>query len=209
MVNNISKILFYFVLLFFISMSSLTLISKNDKIIDSQMTFEEAIKGTKAPKELIDSLCLIDVDYYSIDNKLHTGQLVINKSVKNDIVSIFKLILKERFKINKVIPIVNYKWDDSSSMEDNNTSAFCYRNIAGKNKLSNHSFGRAIDINPFFNPVIYKDGSKSPSKATYNKNYPGTFSEVNIIVKEFKKLGWRWGGNFNQYKDNHHFDKEN
>jgi hypothetical protein len=92
-------------------------------------------------------------------------------------------------------------------MEDNNTSAFCYRFIANTTRLSKHSFGKAIDINPFFNPVVYPDGNVSPNKAKYDIKVPGTFTEESPIVKEFIKKGWRWGRTFSKYADNHHFDK--
>ena len=187
--------------------SFINIIAKQDIIIDSHLSFNEAISGTKAPKSVIDSLCLLDVKYYSVDRKIHQGQIIVNKAVKSDIAHIFDLIFKDKFVINKVIPIVKYNWSDDASMEDNNTSAFCYRNIAGKNKLSNHSFGRAIDINPYFNPVEYHDGKTSPKNAKHIIGKPGTFDEKNKIVIEFKKLGWRWGGNFSEYNDNHHFDK--
>jgi peptidoglycan L-alanyl-D-glutamate endopeptidase CwlK len=179
----------------------------HDAIVDSDMTFDQAIKGTKAPKDVIENLVLLNVEYYSIDGKLHRGQLVIHKETKKDIEDIFALMLKNKFSIAKVIPIVKYNWSDDASMEDNNTSAFNYRNIAGTDRLSNHSFGKAIDINPFFNPVIHKDGSKNPAKATYDTTKPGTFSANNFVVKEFLKRGWRWGGTFSNYADNHHFDK--
>lgn len=176
-------------------------------IVDSDMTFKEAIKGTKAPKNVIDSLALLNVEYYSTDGKLHEGQLVINKEVKKDIEDIFALMLKNKFTIAHAVPIVKYNWSDEASMVDNNTSAFNYRNIAGTNRLSNHSFGKAIDINPFFNPVINHDGSKNPTAAKYDTSKPGTFSANNFVVKEFLKRGWRWGGTFSNYADNHHFDK--
>ncbi|MGQ9818451.1 MAG: M15 family metallopeptidase [Candidatus Kapaibacteriales bacterium] len=176
-------------------------------IIDSEMTFEEAIMGSKAPKGIIDSLILLDVFYYSFDNQLHKGQLLVNKLVAKDIQEIFEIILESKFPIAKVIPIVKYNWSDSISMEDNNTSAFNYRFVAGTNRLSMHSFGRAIDINPFFNPVVYKDGRTEPRRAVYDTSKLGTFTEDNFIVKEFQKRGWRWGGHFSSYKDFHHFDK--
>ncbi|MBI5326530.1 MAG: M15 family metallopeptidase [Ignavibacteriae bacterium] len=179
----------------------------NDIIIDSQLTFEEAIKGTKAPKDVIENLVLLDVVYYSTDDKLHRGQLVIHKDTKADIESIFRLMLQNKFPVGKVIPIVKYKWSDDASMEDNNTSAFNYRNIAGTDRLSNHSFGKAIDINPFFNPVVHKDGSRNPEKAKYDTTKAGTFYQSHYIVQEFLKRGWRWGGIFSSYADNHHFDK--
>lgn len=176
-------------------------------IIDSNMSFGQAIHGTTAPKEVVDSLCLIDVRYYSLDGKLHQGQLVVHVSVREDVIEIFKLIEKTKFTVKKVIPIVAYQWSDNASMEDNNTSAFNYRNIAGTDRLSNHAFGMAVDINPEFNPVVYPNGETTPEGAFYKPARNGTFHENQEILKEFKKRGWRWGGNFNTYKDYHHFDK--
>jgi peptidoglycan LD-endopeptidase CwlK len=184
-------------------------------IIDSKLTFEQAMSGKSVPHDILKSLCLIDVKYFSFDSKLHQGQLIINKSVKSDIEKIFALILKEKFPVEKVIPICNYDWDDDSSMSANNTSSFNYRNIAGTNRLSRHALGMAIDINPFLNPVEYKDGSIIPKGAKYNVSRLGTFSINHPIVKAFDDLGWQWGGEFNSYKDNyshpykdnHHFDK--
>lgn len=181
--------------------------NEQEYIIDSQMTFKEAIQGSKAPKEIIDSLVLIDVLYYSFDSRLHKGQLLVNKDVAKDINEIFQIIRETKFPIEKVIPIVKYGWSDTISMEENNTSAFNYRFVAGTNRLSLHSYGRAVDINPFLNPVVYKDGRTDPKRAVYNPNKAGTFTEDNVIVKEFLKRGWRWGGHFSSYKDYHHFDK--
>ena len=177
-------------------------------IIDSDMTFAESIKGTKAPQKVIDQLCLLDVYYYSFDDKLHKGQLVVNKKVKKDVAEIFELIKSKKFKVKKAIPIVEYKWSDDASMADNNSSAFCYRFIAGTKRMSNHSFGMAVDINPFNNPVVYKSGRVSPKGAKYNSKSEGTFSKTHPIVKAFLDRGWRWGGDFRKYKDNHHFDKK-
>ena len=160
------------------------------------------------PKDALENLCLIEVQYYGFDGKLHQGQLIMNKAVKKDIEEIFALILKEKFPIEKVIPVNQFAWDDDSSMSANNSSSFNYRNIAGTNRLSKHALGMAIDINPFLNPVVYKDGSITPKGAKYEIKRKGTFSLDHPIVKAFKERGWRWGGEFNSYKDNHHFDKE-
>jgi len=181
--------------------------SDENIIIDSDLTFEEAIDGTKAPDSVIKNLVLLNIKYTSFDGKIHQGQLVVHKDLAEEVKEIFEFMLKEKFPIAKMIPIVKYGWSDEESMEDNNTSAFNYRFIAGTTRLSNHSFGRAIDINPFFNPVIYPDGRKVPGKAKYEADKPGRLHENHIVVKEFKRLGWRWGGNFSKYSDLHHFDK--
>ncbi len=201
-----NKVLFLLLVLAVV-FQSVSSFCKDDVIVDSDMTFKEAIRGTKATQKVIDSLCLINVQYYSFDGKIHKGQLVINKIVKKDVEEIFELILKEKFPVAKVIPIVKYNWSDSESMKDNNTSSFNYRFVAGTTRLSNHATGRAVDINPFFNPVVYPDGKVSPEGAKYQPSKRGRFSDENIVVKEFLKKGWRWGAKFSKYADNHHFDK--
>jgi len=179
----------------------------NQIIIDSDYTLEEALSGIKMPAEIKKSLVLIEVQYYSFDKNIHQGQLVVNKDLSSDMTEIFKKIKEEKFPIAKVIPIVHYNWDDEKSMKDNNTSAFNYRLIAGTGKLSNHSFGTAIDINPLFNPYIRSD-LRQPEGSEYNPERAGTITANSFLVKEFKQLGWRWGGDWKDRKDYQHFEKE-
>ena len=195
------------ILLILLSVSFLIMSMKyNEVIVDSDMTFEKAIEGTKAPQSVIDDLVLLDLEYYSTDGNIHRGQLIVSKSVRHDIEDIFKMMLDMKFVINKMQPIVKYNWSDDASMRDNNTSGFNYRYIAGTKRLSNHSFGRAVDINPKWNPVIHKNGKLSPANGNYDTTRNGTFYTKHPIVLEFKKRGWRWGGDFKKYRDNHHFD---
>ncbi len=202
---NNTKIILAVILLAFISVS---MNSNEDIIIDSNMSFDEAIKGTTAPKEIIKSLTIIDVEYYSFDNKLHRGQLVLRKDRVDEIQEAFRIMREEKFPVEKCIPIVKYGWSDNKSMADNNTSMFNYRKIAGKKSLSNHSYGVAIDINPFQNPAVYKSGKISPKGAKYDKSARGTLLANSAVTKYFKSKGWRWGGNWNSLKDWQHFDKK-
>jgi len=180
-------------------------------IIDSQMTFEEAISGTKAPQDIIKQLVLINVEYYSTDNKLHRGQLLINRFIEKDIIAIFDSIKVRRFPIAQAIPIVAFDWDDNLSMAANNTSSFCYRKVAGTDNLSRHSTGMAIDINPLFNPMIWKPPYENrpvkPANAQYNKEIPGTLYLEHPVVQEFIKRKFIWGYDFSKYCDIHHFHK--
>ncbi len=175
-------------------------------IIDSDYNIDEALNGILIPAEIKKNLILIEVQYYSFDNKLHQGQLVINKQLRSDIIKIFKKIKEERFPVGKAVPIVYYNWDDEKSMEDNNTSAFNYRFIAGTKKLSNHSYGTAIDINPLFNPYITKDFHQ-PAGSVYDTLRRGTITGNSFLVKEFEQAGWDWGGNWKNKKDYQHFEK--
>jgi len=176
-------------------------------IIDSDYNIDEALNGIPIPPEIKKNLILIEIQYYSFDHKLHQGQLVINKQLRSDLIKIFKRIKQERFPVEKAVPIVYYNWNDEKSMADNNTSAFNYRFIAGTKKLSNHSYGTAIDINPLFNPYIRKD-LRQPEGSVYNPSRKGTITGDSFLVKEFRLLGWDWGGNWINKKDYQHFEKE-
>lgn len=175
-------------------------------VVDSDMTFEEAIAGIEIPINIKKNLTLINVMYISYDEKIHKGQIVIHKLLSAEIKEIFDELLSKRFPIEKVIPIVKYNWDDEASMLDNNSSAFNYRYIMGTEKLSNHSFGIAIDINPLQNPYIV--GKKViPPGSKYDKTAKGVILENSDIVKAFKKRGWDWGGNWETRKDFQHFER--
>ena len=156
---------------------------------------------------MILNLSLVDVLYYSFDGRKHQGQLLVNKEMEDDVYDIFSLIEKIFFPVGKVIPIVAYQWNDRQSMADNNSSSFNFRVIEGTAKLSMHSLGKAVDINPVQNPVIYPDGVVAPKGAKYLPDAGGTLTADHVVVKEFLKRGWHWGGNFSQPKDYHHFEK--
>lgn len=182
--------------------------NQTEIILDCNYSFNESIKGIEIPVEIINQLTLIDVEYYSFDEKLHKGQLVINKKVEKDIVEIFKLIKDLKFPVGKVIPVVKYKWDDEASMNDNNTVAFNYRKVKGSKILSLHSYGLAIDINPLQNPHI-KGKIIQPSSGEYDTKSKGTILRDSKLVNEFVKRGWQWGGTWRSSKDYQHFEKKN
>jgi len=61
-----------------------------DKIItDCSYTLSEALTGKEIPDEIKINLRLVDVVYYSFDNRLHAGQLVVHKDLVSDIKIIF------------------------------------------------------------------------------------------------------------------------
>jgi|SRR5690554_1812314 len=176
-----------------------------DTIIDADYTFEEAMEGTLAPENVIDMLELIEVVYLSTDGKIHKGQIVTNKSISNDIKYMFEFMLEESFVIEKVIPMVKYGWNDSLSMEDNNSYSFCYRDIS----YSKHANGLAIDLNPRFNPLRYKyvDRPNEPEGAVLDTTVNGTLYPDHPVVNEFRRREFRWGHTFTRFYDDHHFEK--
>jgi peptidoglycan LD-endopeptidase CwlK len=176
-------------------------------IIDCNYTFKESIAGIDIPKKIKENLKLINVQYYSFDGKIHQGQLLIHKDLVKDVEEIFKSIMSVKFPIAKVIPVVKYGWNDEKSMKDNNTSAFNYRIVANTKALSSHSSGRAIDINPKLNPQI-KRNHYFPRGSKYEPTRKGTITKNSLLVKEFLKHGWMWGGLWHSTKDYQHFEKK-
>jgi len=79
-------------------------------VIDSNVTFEEAVAGISIPQNILENLRLVDVYYYGFDQKLHKGQLVVHRDVVLDIIEIFEVIRESRFPIGKVVPISKYGW---------------------------------------------------------------------------------------------------
>lgn len=177
----------------------------NDTIIDADYSFGEAIAGTKAPQNIIDQLILFNVVYLSTDGQVHRGQILSNKEIEEDIRNIFQFMLDEKFVIEKAIPIVKYDWSDSLSMDDNNSYSFCYRDIT----YSKHATGMAIDINPRFNPLRWKEEERpnKPLGAVLDTTVNGTLYPGHPVVNEFRRLGFRWGHSFTKFYDDHHFEK--
>lgn len=189
-------------------------IDLSSPIIDSQMTREEALSGidTGCPQSTIDRLVLVNLSYYSFDNRLHRGQLLIDRDLKSDIEYVFRVGLENRFPIGSVIPLAHPKfrkheaWDDTMSMQANNTTAFCYRQMADQAGLSLHALGRAIDVNPMQNPYI-EAGMVRPMNASYVLATPGTLGPESPVVQAFLDRGWIWGGRWRDQKDFQHFSK--
>lgn len=185
--------------------------SESAEIIDCNFTFEEAISGSGAPQKILKELVLLDVRYYSTDHKIHKGQILTNKKIADDIVELFEFMISNHFPVFQAIPIVHFDWDDNKSMAANNSSSFCYRNVANTIRKSKHSTGMAIDINPYFNPIRYKSPEQykpnTPDGAVLDTTIAGTLHLKHPVVNEFKRKGFRWGHHFSKYFDDHHFDK--
>jgi len=176
-------------------------------IIDSAFaSLEDAIKGTTAPVLVQRAQELVTVRYVSFDARLHQGQMVIHRRHAPEMREIFDDLLRLEFPIEKVVPPVVYGWDDEASMADNNSSGFNYRLIMGTDRVSNHSFGNAGDINPFQNPYLVGD-KVYPPNARYVPGAPGTFTSNGAATMVFKNRGWTWGGDWSSPIDHHHFEK--
>ena len=155
----------------------------------------------------------LKVLHVGFDGETHTGELVVNRLIADDVLDIFKQLYEAGYEIEKIRLIDEYDADDEKSMSDNNSSAFNFRYISYSTKLSKHALGLAIDINPFYNPYITynKDGSEkvSPANAsTYADraaSFPYKIDENDLCYQLFKEHGFTLGWHWNSRKDYQHF----
>lgn len=100
-------------------------------------------------------LAYLQLNFWGFDNQTHQGELVVHQSLAQDFLEIFAQLYEIRFPIEKMRLIENYDANDELSMLDNNSSAFNCREITRRpGYFSQHSYGRAVDINPIFNPYL-------------------------------------------------------
>jgi len=161
----------------------------------------------------IEKLRSVFVSYIDFEGILkHDGEIIVLESVAQATLNIFRELLKCNFPLHSVRPIDEYDADDDISVLENNTSAYCFRPIEGSSVISVHSYGVAIDVNPYFNPYIAP--VRNPGgmveiadyKMDYLQRFPSKRGMVEPIVDVFIKNGFTiWGGRWSWPIDYHHF----
>lgn len=158
----------------------------------------------------LEDLNYLRITYYDFEGKKHIGEMIVNKKIADDTLSVFKELYDIKYPINNMVLIDEYDADDEKSMKANNSSAFNYRYKTNKNELSNHALGFAIDINPLQNPYV-ENGIADPKEGTSyinrNLNKMGMILSDDECVRIFKKYGFEWGGDWITPKDYMHFEK--
>lgn len=167
----------------------------------------------------LSTLRYLKMPHYNFNGQIQVGEMIVNKDVQEDVFNVFKGLFEAEYQIQSMYLVDNY-WTgnpdttDSASIDENNTSAFCYREITGGGRLSNHAYGRAIDLNPQQNPYVsYSTGSPKWSHSNANDyiardtGLPHVITHEDLAFKLFTKYGFNWGGDWNNPKDYQHFDK--
>ncbi|MDR1564527.1 MAG: M15 family metallopeptidase [Oscillospiraceae bacterium] len=186
-----------------------------------------SMKGISMPEGATvsyDDLEYLTVYYHDFNYEHSEGHIIVARELAEEVLDIFAELYDIRYPIESVKLIDEFdgmktkELDtlDRASMGNNNTSAFCYR-MTGYGTLSQHSYGRAIDLNPKINPYITSNGNVSPANAKQYVSRDGTsFSEIeqaamvhkdDAVYNIFIAHGWKWGGDWKGEKDYQHFEK--
>ena len=161
-----------------------------------------------------EDLRYLRVLHYNKDREVQEGELICHKDIAEDLLAIFQELYKAAYPIERMVLIDEYDADDEASMRANNTSAFNFRRASGMKRLSSHSTGMAIDINPLYNPLVrWRDGHIRvfPTDASpyvdRSKDFPYKIVRGDLCYRLFKKHGFFWGGDWKNSKDYQHFEK--
>lgn len=153
--------------------------------------------------------------HYTSGGEIRLGELVCHASISADVVTILRALYQARYPIERITLIDAYEGSDERSMQANNTSCFNFRRIAGSKRLSLHSRGLAIDINPRYNPYVKRraDGTLqvapkgSAPYATRSATHPYMIRRGDLCYRLFRKYGFTWGGDWRHHKDYQHFER--
>jgi hypothetical protein len=155
-----------------------------------------------------DGLRIITMSHWNYAGSVSTGKLVVAAGLASQVVDIFRDLYDARFPIERMELVDKYDGDDDQSMAANNTSAFNCRPVTGGSSYSEHSYGRAIDINPLVNPYVKGSTVLPPAGSAYvdrSLDAPGMIHANDEVVQAFASRGWIWGGTWSSLKDYQHF----
>lgn len=178
------------------------------EIVRAEMTGKSWRHEPECPA--FSDLRLVRVSHHTFEGTVRSGELVVAAWVADEVAAIFEQIYAARFPIERMQRIDAFGADDDASMAANNSSAFCFRFVAGTRSLSHHARGLAIDINPVQNPWLRGERVDPPAGRDYLDRAhvrPGMIVRGGPVVAAFAAHGWHWGGDFVDTPDYHHFAK--
>lgn len=191
---------------------SLFFIQELDQELKDRITGKSYKENSDIPYSDLRYIRVLHTDF---EGQTRIGEMIVNKKIAQDVVSIFKDLYEISYPIEKMHLIDDYDADDLKSMADNNTSAFNFRFVEGTKKRSVHSDGLAIDINPLYNPYIRtKDGKTEILPENGAEYVDRTKDNIYFIKKDdpcykaFTSRGFTWGGEWKNSKDYQHFEKK-
>ena len=156
----------------------------------------------------LDDLVYLTMSHYGFDGRFHTGEMIVNATVAENVVEVFRKLHEARFPIEQMRVITIEEIDAHPTGDWNDTTSFVCRPAVGSSSWSQHAFGTGIDINPFHNPYLKGDLVLPELASTYldrDDVRVGMIVDRDVATEAFSDIGWGWGGNWSSLKDWMHF----
>ena len=175
---------------------------------------EARMRGSSFPEGAtvsLDELRYLRLSYYDFNGVPQTGEMVCNVAIAQDLLEIFEALFEAKYPIRSIRLIDDFGASDDASMLADNTSCFNYRLVPGQGNLSRHALGMAVDVNPFENPYIDRQGVIRPPEAERyvdrTADFPHKIDCDDLCCRLFRAHGFTWGGGWAHSKDYQHFQK--
>jgi hypothetical protein len=156
-----------------------------------------------------DELSYVRLTFWGFDERRHTGELLVNRSVAGELVTVFRRLYVARFPFEELRITPRSELDAPPTGDGNDTGAFVCRPTTGSTTgFSQHAYGLAIDVAPFQNPYAKGDLVLPELASAYLDRQdvrPGMITPDSVVVRAFAAIGWEWGGDWSSLKDYQHF----
>jgi D-alanyl-D-alanine carboxypeptidase len=156
----------------------------------------------------VDQLRYLTLSFWGFDDRAHTGELIVNAEVADDVVTAFQSLFSAKFPLEEMRITTQAEVGAPPIGDGNDTSAFVCRVAVGSTRFSEHAYGLAIDINPFLNPYLKRNILLPELADVYTDRAtvrPGMIVDGGPVVAAFDAIGWGWGGRWSSLKDYQHF----
>ena len=154
------------------------------------------------------SLRRLEVSYLDYTGSPQIGNVIVAQGATATLTRVFDRAFAAGFPIQRMASVDAYRGNDVASMAAGNTSAFNCRKVVGNPyRISQHSYGNAIDINPAQNPyvsggVVYPAGSGTYLNRKDRRQ--GMHVGGTAVLDTMRGEGWFWGARWSE-PDYHHF----
>ena len=168
----------------------------------------------------LEDLRILHFNYWRFDHALRRGPMVVNASVAEDVLWVFRQLYDAGFPIKKVALATEFKPERFAqhrriTSHRSVTASFNCRPVVTAlgpgSDYSQHAYGLAIDLNPLQNPYVTTSGFvRNRAAEPYldrGRHLEGMVHEGDVVFRSFAAIGWEWGGNWSGDKDYMHFSQ--
>ena len=208
---------------------SSSFICTSSEIVVGDDVYNRIINKSYVPNDFIklEDLAYLKFLHYDYEDKVRVGEMIVNRRISDIVLTMLARLFEARYQIKSFKLVDDYfETDeddrnvvDTRSIADNNSYAFFYRKIYGTDRLSNHSSGYAIDINPRENPYLpfrngkYDYSNLTPEEIEYlthrEEGKKHVIVHSDLVYQLFDQNGFEWGGDWPTTKDYQHFEVDN
>ena len=112
-----------------------------------------------------EELAWLRLTFRGFDAERHTGELLVNASVVDDLDRVFRRLWEARFPMEQVVIVESIDEEAPPTGDGNGTGGFVCRAVTGGSSYSQHAYGLAVDVNTFQNPYA-SGGLVIPERAS-------------------------------------------